>query len=201
MTGISMAGSVPPGSVIETVRFAVPGSYGSGAEFAQYWGAVDHARAEWEKHADSRASLAEYSTPGEIDARSWVTVDVRWYIRYPNPTPGSTVGMDTVAERHRIPAQPGPHEDASRDRAARQLAEAGLVRVGTLHEQCSFQVRNFYRGGSAASDNCRRPADTVVIVGSPWKLGNRLWRCPDHRGQVSHAELGVTDFYTARPAG
>jgi hypothetical protein len=51
--------------------------------------------------------------------------------------------------------------------------------VKDLHVQCSLRVRKQGARGRAASDDCGSPADTAVVDPDN---GNRLFRCPVHRG-------------------
>jgi hypothetical protein len=54
-----------------------------------------------------------------------------------------------------------------------------LIPVRELLHKCSLQVRNFDRGGLAASDNCNRSATTGVLFEKHAIIG---WRCDTHMG-------------------
>lgn len=63
---------------------------------------------------------------------------------------------------------------------SRELKE---VRVVDLYVECMYPMRP---DALAASDCCRRPADTAVERPD----GMRTWRCPKHRGLIKGTETG-----------
>lgn len=56
--------------------------------------------------------------------------------------------------------------------------------VVSMHAQCSYPLTE---DAIAASDNCNRPATTVV---QSRETGNWLYRCREHRGEVRFGVYG-----------
>lgn len=94
-TGFHQAGSVTPGTVIESVYFAVPGQATIGDHFETFEAALVEAIARRQKHVDDHnARNLGYPHPERVD------VDCRWVLRNPlTPTGRPNGSTDTVAER------------------------------------------------------------------------------------------------------
>ena len=57
--------------------------------------------------------------------------------------------------------------------------------ISGLGYRCSLRVRNFNEPGHAMSDCCGTLATSAVVM----ENGNKMWRCPIHRG-VRYMETG-----------
>lgn len=78
----------------------------------------------------------------------------------------------------------GARKWAGKTQAANQPAPK-LTPVTELLVNCSFPMRP---DAIAASDTCRRPANSAVV--DPDNASRRYWRCEGHRGQMRPGQAG-----------